>query len=182
MKARWGTCRSWALRNAGRAACGEGALITAHGAFDSRGDFRQSCPGAKEARFTFNLAQGCYPEMKIPMKTSEILISLIVIPNWTSLGALVQSVFTWIWAEVLAFQIPVPVFVWHRIETRAWSKAQIHPDLPKAWGYSDFQNTCLHLEWIWPFPTLKAVYFNLSFWSCLFHLIFLRLLGQKVSK
>lgn len=74
MKARRDTCRNGALRNAGRAACGEGALIAAHGAFDSGVDFRQSCLGAKEAGFTFNLAQGCYPEMKIPVKKTEILI------------------------------------------------------------------------------------------------------------
>lgn len=62
------------FRNAGRAACGEGVLIAAHGAFDSGVDFRQSCLEAKEASFTFNLAQGCYPEMKIPVQKTQILI------------------------------------------------------------------------------------------------------------
>lgn len=58
MESRWDTCRSGAFRNAGRAARGEGALIAARGAFDSRVDFRQSCLGAKGERFTFNPAQG----------------------------------------------------------------------------------------------------------------------------
>lgn len=74
MKARWVTCRNQVFRNAGRAACGESALIAAHGAFDSGVNFRQSCLEAQEASFTFNLAQGCYPEMKISLKRSEILI------------------------------------------------------------------------------------------------------------
>lgn len=74
MKARQVTCRNRVFRNAGRAACGERFLIAAHGAFDSGVDFRQSCLEAKEASFTFNLAQGCYQEMKIPVKKTELLI------------------------------------------------------------------------------------------------------------
>lgn len=61
------------FRTAGRAACGEGVLIAAHGAFDSRVDFRQSCLEAKEASFTFNLTQGCYPEMKKLVTNTKFL-------------------------------------------------------------------------------------------------------------
>lgn len=74
MKAHRVTCRNRVFRNAGRAARGERVLIAALGAFDSAADFRQSCPEAKEVSFTFNLAQGCYPEMKISVKKTEILI------------------------------------------------------------------------------------------------------------
>jgi len=74
MKVHQVTCRNWVFRNAGRAACGERVLIAAHGAFDSGVNFRQSCLEAKEASFTLNLTQGCCPEMKILLKTTENLM------------------------------------------------------------------------------------------------------------